>query len=242
MRAACVRLLLVSVFAAGLAACTDQSPAAPTGVILPPGLLNPSLSGWAVAGTVWNHTAHGTVPATTGVVFGWVETPRVGYSTGRVDVSPDGRYQFQVPTETTRVYVTGSVGGHQPCPATATPSGDVTLDVHVVTDANQLNGHLPGVLQAQQPTLSGVVYEQTLGGRQPLANAWVTLDALGGMGVLIADTLSGSDGGYVLCGVPQTRNVTVVVGAPGYDLVDPYSSGDLTGRTTLDIEMRRSAN
>jgi hypothetical protein len=191
-----------------------------------------------ISGTMWIHDATVTA-ATGGLVFGWVERPGSGRTTGPVLVSALGRYQFKVPKDTLRVSVFGGPG-HQPCAAAQVITADATLDVHRVVDRSYLNGNLPAVLRAQTPTLSGVVYENTAQGRRPIPDAWVTLDGLGGMGVLVADTRSDAQGRYLLCNVPQTPSMAIVVGADGFAIKEVYHP-ELADKTTLDIEMRRVA-
>ncbi len=116
-------------------------------------------------------------------------------------------------------------------------TGNVSADAHLVSDVRQLGANLPADLRSQEPTLSGTVYEQTSTGRNPVANAWVSLDGLYGLGLLIADTLTDAEGRYVLCGVPQLPGLELLATADGFQLFE-YSS-DLIGRTTLDVELRR---
>ena len=65
----------------------------------------------------------------------------------------------------------------------------------------------------------------------------VFLDAYYGDSRIIARTLTDEDGRYVFCSVPFLPGLTVTTSLFGFD--DFFSSGDLTGRSTLDIEMRR---
>ena len=190
-----------------------------------------------VSGTVWLHDATGVAPAQSGTVFGWTERPAINRTTGPVGITADGRYGFAILKDTTRVSVFGGPG-HQPCAAAKATSGNTTLDVHRVVDKNQLGANLPAALLAQTPTLSGVVYESTPQGRQPIPNAWVTLDGEGGLGLLVADTLTDAQGRYVLCSVPQTPMMAIVAGAQGFDLAEIFGPA-LANKTTLDIEMRR---
>ena len=239
MRRRVIRLVVSTTCALWfVAGCTDQLPVSPT---LPPaapfGPTAPTETS-TLRGTVWVHGAGGAAPATSGSVYGWVERPTSGYSTGRVPIQVDGRYEFQIPADATRVFVQGP--RFQPCSTMVIPGTAINADVHVVSDPGMLNGNLPESLRSHLPTLTGTVYELTTSGPRPLANAWVTLDSLGGLGNLIADTLSGPDGRYLLCGVPSVPRLTVVAGLTGYEIY--YSTGSLGGSASLDIEMRRSAN
>jgi hypothetical protein len=219
--------------------CSDQLPSTPT----PPTTSGPQppdpqpANAWTVSGTVWVHGPGGVTPAREGAVFGWIEAERSGRTTGRVPVGSDGRYIFNIPVNTTRVRVNRGITGYQPCAVTREPTGNVSADTHIVTDPQQLGANLPPELMAQGPTLSGVAYEQTASGRRPLANVWVTLDGLDGLGLLIADTLTDSEGRYVLCSVPHLPGLSLLALVDGFELFEFYSG--LVGRTTLDFEMRR---
>lgn len=194
---------------------------------------------WRVSGTVWIHGPSGRAAATGGRVFGWVEHGRGGATTGAIAVDASGRYAFFVPPTTTVVTVQGLATGHQPCAVVVRPTGDVTADVDVVTDAAAFGAHLPADLAARQPTLSGIVYESTPQGRQPVSNAWVWLDGSFGLGNRVADTRTDADGRYVLCAMPDKVGLVLQVSALGFDLFETTTS--LAGLTGLDVELRRSA-
>lgn len=189
-----------------------------------------------ISGTVWEHAADGVKPFANQVLFGWVETERGGFTTGRITIDAAGRYSIPLPVEKARVSITVS-GARQPCAVTLTPSGPSTQDVHVVTDPAQLGANIPPQLAAMTPTLSGMVYETTAEGRQPVKDASIELDSLHGLGNLIATTLTDANGRYVLCAVPQLSGLYLFASKPGFT---PFETGtNLLGQTTLDIELRR---
>jgi hypothetical protein len=220
-------------------ACSQSTPLSPTPG---PSAVKPSDPGsgafWTISGTVWEYGAGEPAPASSSRLFGWVENPGSGHTTGSFGVSPGGQYQLRVPRDTTWVSLFGG-SGHQPCAVGFAPTGDTAADLYRVTDSTRLGVNLPTELLSQTPTLSGVVYEATPAGRRPIPNAWVTLDGLGGMGVLIADTMSDAAGRYTLCGVPQRDQTSLVVGAPGF-VITYYWFSDFGGRATFDIEMQRA--
>lgn len=192
-----------------------------------------------VSGTVWIHRAGGAEPSPGGQLFGWLEFGASGRTTGRVDIAANGRYQFSVPAGAIRVRVFGGPG-YQPCAVTVQPAangGDVAADIHTIVDPLLLGGNLPEALRSQEPTLSGMVYEQTPDGRRPVPNVWVSLDGLHGLGLLIAETLTGADGRYALCRVPHLPGLTIYASLTDFQLFE-YSA-DLIGKQTLDIELRR---
>jgi hypothetical protein len=191
---------------------------------------------WTVSGTVWVHSATGKAPARSGAVFGWIEHSRKGWTTGRVPIGTDGRFQFTIPAGTTRVRLQGP--RHQPCAVTVEPAADVTADIHTVPESGPLGASLPDELMPRKPILSGVVYETTPTGRRPLPQAWVSLDPIQGLGLVIASTLTDADGRYVLCGVPYLPGLVLMVSRDGFESFQ--SPGDLTDRGSFDVEMRRS--
>lgn len=102
---------------------------------------------------------------------------------------------------------------------------------------------LTAALLGRQPTLSGEAYELSTrsssspGGRRPLANVIVLLDAFFGNDHVIARTLTDAEGRYVFCNVPFLPGLTVTAGLDGFEKF--VSTADLTGRSTVDLEMRR---
>lgn len=232
------RGLAVTLALSALLGCSCGSPSSPSPLSprIPPTTLPLPATSWTVTGTVWDHGQAGPSPTSSGVVFGWISNERGGHTTGSIAIGADGRYKFSVPTDTTRVHVNSPK--NQPCVASVAITGNVTMDVHTVTDALQLGAHLPDLLSSQQPTLSGMVYEQSSNGRLPLANTKIYLDGLDGLGLIIATTLTDNEGRYVLCSVPPIRGLIVQAALTGFQLFE--SKGDLTGVTTLDIEMRRT--
>lgn len=232
----CAAVLVAAFIASGCdGAPPPTAPAtilsSPSGVPLDP----PSVSA-TISGTVWVHAADGVKPFGNQALFGWVETDRGGSTTGRISIDPAGRYSLSAPLGGARVRISVA-GAYQPCAVTLTPQGDMTHDVHVVTDPLQLGAQLPPQLAAVAPTLSGTVYEVTGEGRQPVKDARVELDGLDGLGLVIATTLTDGEGRYLLCGVPHLRGLYLFASKSGFKL---FGTGtNLIGQTTLDIELRR---
>jgi len=238
MRRRVIRFLVPALCSAWfVAGCADEMPLSPTPAVAPQPTGGFPSGTWTVRGTVWVHDAGGAAPAGSGSVFAWVQRPTNGYSTGRGPIQPDGRYEIPIPSDTIRVDVQGP--RFQPCATTVIPTGSDIADVHSVPDASLLNSRLPASVPVLPGRLSGTVYEQTPAGRRPLANAWVTLDSVWGLGWIAADTVSDADGRYLLCGVQHGPSLSVVAGLNGYEV---YYSGDLGGSALHDIEMRRLGN
>jgi hypothetical protein len=79
-----------------------------------------------------------------------------------VRADADGRYSFHVPPGTfVRVQVAAT---YQPCVAGISAGGNVTRDVSIISDPDQLGGHLSPQLLADTLTLSGLVFETTAEG------------------------------------------------------------------------------
>jgi hypothetical protein len=170
-------------------------------------------------------------------MFGWVQEPSRGQTTGPVPTGADGRFSFTVPPGA-EVRLQSSADGFQPCQVVVRANTDVTQDVHVVADRQQLGSRLPAELLARTPLLSGVVYEQAADGRRtPLADARLSLDSLGGLGFVAATTLTDADGRYILCGLADDPSTYLFAWKDGYGLFE--STVNVAGNTTLDIELRR---
>ena len=228
VRFGCITALVAALVTGGCGGATTPT--------APPAAQNPPSGSATISGTVWVHTSDVVKPFGNQSLFGWVETDRGGSTTGRIAIDAAGRYSFSVPAGGTRVRIS-VVGAYQPCAITLTPQGNVTQDVHVVTDPLLLGARLPSELAAVGPTLSGMVYELTSEGRLPLRDVRVELDGLDGLGLVIATTLTDANGRYLLCGVPQLRGLYLFASKSGYKLFETGSN--LIGQPTLDIELRR---
>ena len=225
--------LLVFLACAGCAnTATSPAPSSQTGSV------NPPAATWTVSGTVWVAGVFGVEAATRGTAFGWVESGAPGdpgQATDAGTIASDGHYELTIPASTKRLRLQGPL--FQPCAITIEPTGDTIADIYVVRDESRLGAHLPAVLVGRGPTLSGQAYELSSGVRRPLVNVDMFLDAYYGEDRLIARTRTDEEGRYVFCSVPFLPGLTVTASLFGF--VDFFSSGDLTGRSTLDIEMRR---
>jgi hypothetical protein len=80
---------------------------------------------------------------------------------------------------------------YQPCVVTVSASNNVSPDVHIVADPAQLGAHVPADLLAAVPTLSGVVFENTPAGKQPVSGVRVEVDMLWGLGDVRRDHAHG---------------------------------------------------
>jgi hypothetical protein len=111
----------------------------------------------------------------------------------------------------------------------------VVIDSFHVTDTAQLGTNLPAALASRLPLVSGVLFEQTANGPRPVPNFWVTLDAMGGDGMMIADTLTDAEGRYVFCNVPHRPGLVIATGGGAFDLANV----DALNKTKVDVELKR---
>ena len=231
-----VAIILAFIVALTSFACSGDPVTTPAPTQVP-------VSSVTVAGTVWLHDTGGVKPYANVQVIAYVETGHSGQFTAPISSGPDGRYSFTVPTGAlVRVY-TGSLPSYQPCVTAIAATGNTNLDVHIV-DPAQLGAHLPSELLNDTPTLSGTVFETTALGRQPVPDVRVQLDMFRGLGDVSAQTLTDSDGRYVLCGLGGAATGFFDWPPYVYALKSGYKSADVgtvqvNGNTIRDIELQR---
>jgi hypothetical protein len=198
-----------------------------------------------VAGTVLLHDTGGVKLGANVQLAAWVQIGTEGSGTGvsgrrtaPTSSGPDGRYSFTVQTDSlVRVYV-DSLAAYQPCVTAIAATGNTNLDVHAIVDPAKLGAHLPSELLVDTLTLSGTVFETTALGRQPVPDVRVQLDMFGGLGDVSAQTLTDSDGRYVLCGLGGVASTYVWALKSGYRPAD-VGTVQLNGNTIRDIELQR---
>jgi hypothetical protein len=189
-----------------------------------------------VTGTVWIHDADDVRPYAGARVSVWFQTSRQGGGLPPAVADSNGRYLLRAEVGSRlRLNVLGPT--YQPCAVTVEVSGDVTRDVRVVSDREQLGASLPPQLLSQSPTLSGLVFEVTPEGRRVLSDVRLDLVTADGGEIGMATTLTGSDGRYVLCGLEGDRSVGLYASKPEYRLLGMVvvRTGDAT---TLDIQLQ----
>jgi hypothetical protein len=166
---------------------TPAAPAFPTVTLT--GRVIDRASGGAASGTwVGVGSVQGTAP--------WVGAP------GSARVDGDGRYQLQVREDPGPAYVKSSKAGYvQQCAVSVTLQADVNVDITITPVADVVTDGLPTAPNLRH--ISGVVYELTDNGRQPLPNAWVGWDAF--LDTVVAETRTDAHGRYRLCGIPTGR-------------------------------------
>jgi hypothetical protein len=189
-----------------------------------------------ISGVVLRHAPDGVSPFGAASLWGWVQMATSGWRIGPIQTDGNGRYTFQVPLDSSLRVEVGSP--YQPCVSTFAARSPGSRDVHVVTDSTQLGAHLPAELLTDFPLLSGVVFENTVDGRQPISGVRVEVDMLWGMGDVSATTLTDSDGRYILCGL-SGNSPYIYASKAGYKLGDVGTVTLTATNTTYDIELRR---
>ena len=131
-------------------------------------------------------------------------------------------------------------GYSQPC---RVPIADTNVDqdVYLVSNDTLSIIGVPSSMPIAQPTLTGLVFELTPQGIEPIAGAHVVLDFTGGMGwAPSATTNTDAAGRYLLCNV-----VDIICGSGWYALVSKPGYGELyvpvprASTGSFDVELRR---
>ena len=196
------------------------------------------------------HTVSGEiVSAETGPVPGdvnvslWVEKKNGdGYSYSWANgplVAHDGFFQAPNIPDSYVTLKAGTPGYAQPCVAGAAVHGDVTVHIELQPESAFASTNAPRPMQSAEPSLSGIIYEMTDTGRQPVAGAKVWFETF--MDVVAATTLSDAGGGYYLCNLGAVATPSypeVLVTKQGYATTEvyPIPIGD---RAPMDIELKR---
>ena len=234
-----VAFLIAAAATLGTIAC-DRSTSGPD-LTAPPSPISPTptptSNAATVSGIVWLRDPGGIKPYAGVNVWGWGQMAGAGARMGPVVTDADGRYTFRAVSPGTFVRVQVAAN-YQPCVAGVSVTGNMTRDVDIISDPDQLGAHLPAQLLADTPTLSGLVFESTAQGRQPVAHARVELDMVYGLGDVSATTLTDSEGRYVLCGLGGHDATYVYASKAGYRLAD-VGTVTVNGDTVRDIELKR---
>lgn len=169
----------------------------------------------------------------------WVQTRTMGYSLGPgFHSGTDGRYQVSLlPSEHIQVSAAGLDKGYvQPCAVTFDMNGDVVRDIELVSKATLNSPTPPRPITAHGPALTGTVYEMTATGRQPVAGAFIWVDGLGHLGLVVAQTMTDLNGRYFLCDLPAGAVYDIY--KDGF-IPKPFEAIDTSQSTTFDFEIER---
>jgi hypothetical protein len=159
----------------------------------------------------------------------WVSQSNSGRHFGVVTTDAQGRYSLNgVPQGFVVMYA--SRGGYtQPCAATLAFNMNATLNIELVS----LDSPLPPRTIAA-PTLSGIVFETTEGGRRPIGGVDILMEWLPDL--VTATTRTDAEGRYLLCGVP-TGHIDVSALKVGYGITDV--AVQFQSDAVLDLELKR---
>jgi hypothetical protein len=107
-----------------------------------------------------------------------------------------------------KAWIGASKAGYvQQCAAPqVTVLGDTRVDVQLVSKAN-LSASTAQAPVAGLRAVSGVIFEVTGAGKQPVAGAYVDFDPIGDYPM--ASTFSDAAGRYLLCGVPEGQTAEI---------------------------------
>jgi hypothetical protein len=221
-----------ALFAIVVAGCGDAPPTTPS----PPGtpVVGPSSQASAVQGTVFETTAEGRrpVPGAYLNVLGHGGGDGYGFS---AYADAEGRYTVgSVPNDSTvLVHAMGGLDGagahrHQPCVATAVVQGDTVLDVEY--NRKDVRG------SGGSPTVSGVVFETTPAGRQPVRDRQVLYYS---PNILAAHTITDANGRYEFCKVPVGAGKVFVTDPLDWDFGGPAAERTVNvfGDVVVDLEI-----
>jgi hypothetical protein len=126
----------------------------------------------------------------------------------------------------------------QQCATTVRLDADAIQDVMLTSRENLAVGNSgPPPRLSGTRTVSGVVFEVTETGRQPIADASVGWE--GDMDLVVANTRTDTSGRFLLCGLPETRLSSLYAYKTGYSRDGLYRVVEAGSDTVLDSELKR---
>jgi hypothetical protein len=202
-----------------------------------PNATSPSNLPAIVRGTVFETTPEGgRRPLAGALVNALTNGPEGGYGF-MAYADAEGRYTFADLHRATTVLI-HAMGGldnvgffrHQPCVAKAAINGDTRLDV----EFNHKS--MPG--SGGPPLVSGVVFQTTSAGRQPVQNRRVIYYA---PNVLGAYTFTDDNGRFEFCKVPLGPGKVFVTDPEDWDLGGPAAERtvNVQGNMVVDLEITK---
>ena len=190
------------------------------------------------------HTIEGQVfDPYSGVVAGasinlWVQGAGAGYSYwwahGPLHSDEAGRFSAPSLPEAQITILAFKDGFVQPCAVILDLRESVAVNVEMAAESTLSAPNPPQPQSAQAPTLTGIVYETTDVGRQPVEGARLWAEHLLEVGA--ATSVTDPDGAYFLCNLPQ--RLALWVTKPGFSDTVIWQV-DTSQSSVLDIEMKR---
>jgi hypothetical protein len=184
-----------------------------------------------ISGTVMERTTSGLRPVAGAWVWAWVQYANgSGYAASHVETDSQGVYSFPNLPNALIVMDARSASYDQPC-ATIVELKDTvaTANLEVVSSKAPIVQTSPS-----PPAVTGVVYETTSSGRQPVAGAKVYFEFL--FETVAAVTTTDENGRYSLCSLPTT-NGWITPWKPGY--ITTSRPLTVSGIMELDLEVKR---
>jgi hypothetical protein len=215
---------ILSALAVACGSNQSTGPISPTPVGAPAAAAAPRLGGFVFEPMAGG----GRRPVADARVFGWVDRANgTGYAVQLGITGADGRYQAS-PAPDGDIRVNADKAGYvQPCMAGGPVQDGSQLDVQLVPR------EAPRVTPTS-PALTGIVFETTASGRQPIIGADVSALWLGEYPVVT--TVTDSTGEFVLCNLTRSLIDGIWARKAGYvQYVGPVRLA--IGVTTFDVEL-----
>ena len=192
--------LLAALLAASASCSGDNTPVAPapSPFAFPTPTPRPAPSTVAVSGTVYDHSVSPPMPLA-GLPLLILGSERIQLTT-----DADGRYEIEsMPGGFIYVRPLESSGYHAPCPpGSVIPVTNAILNVHVASSSTLASSGMPVSIPLSAIRASGRVFDANDRARAPIAGALIEFDAFGDRTVIMASTVSGLDGRYLVCTAP----------------------------------------
>jgi hypothetical protein len=186
--------------------------------------------------TLMGVVSEGARPIEGASVGAWIGSNGSGYgysgAPGPTLTDAAGCYQLTVPAQM-KAWVGASKAGYvQQCASPqVTMLADTRVDVQLVSKAN-LSASTVQAPVAGLRAVSGVIFEVTGAGKQPVAGASVDSEPISDLPM--ASTFSDAAGRYLLCGVPEGQAGNIGVGLAGRVA---YASVPADHNTGIDITL-----
>jgi hypothetical protein len=170
----------------------------------------------------------------------WVQTDGFGYSYWWANgpMQSDGLGKFVADVPKSEVDVFASKEGYvQPCGVhmAVTEDAEVRVEMQSIASLQSINPLRPQL--SSEPSVSGVIYEDTPNGRKPVAGA--RLWAGDPMGINYATTVSDLAGGFYLCRLPAVTEVAISKLGFNETWIGPF---DPTQPTVLKVALEREGS
>jgi len=196
-----------------------------------------------VYGNVYQRSGSSVGKIAVGIFVTWRRDGEFGggYYYGPLSTDASGQFTARgIPHDAQISIFAGHDGFAQPCAVIVDVNSDLNLDIELLSGTS-LNSTNPPVPQASNgASLSGLVFETTEAGHEPIAGALLLAGDF--LDVPIASTFSDATGHYFLCNLPAFTSLGA--NRSGYLSLDgdPWAYLgviDTADSVTLDIELQR---